>query len=178
MSASASAARLRARRVSQELFAAAALHLLRIFSVLATERQATVTRGWGRPKFHTQALTSYTWLPLRNTISKLGTTYSTYEILAWLRLLDLWLTAIIDLQTSSSCCHQSYLWFTYNLLILFMIYLCKSCSLISLMFYLCFTHVLLMIYSWFFYDLHILLMTYLFKSCFLRQHMIYLWFTY
>ncbi len=67
--ASASAALLLARRVSQALFAAAALHLLRIFSVLATERQAT--RGWGRPKFHSQVLTSYTWLPLRNTISKL-----------------------------------------------------------------------------------------------------------
>ncbi len=76
-----SAARLLARRVSQVLFAAAPMHLLRIFSVLATERQATL--GWGSPKFHNQALASYTWLPLRNdTISKLGTTYSTYEILA------------------------------------------------------------------------------------------------
>ncbi len=60
------------------------------------ERQAT--QGWGHPKFkfHTgsQVLTSCTWLPLLNTISKLGTTYSTYlyEILAWLRLLVLWLT--------------------------------------------------------------------------------------
>ncbi len=36
---------------------------LLIFTILATERQAT--RGWGRPKFHSQALTSYTWLPLR-----------------------------------------------------------------------------------------------------------------
>ena len=44
-------------------FAASPLQLLRISTVLATERPAT--RGWGRPKFHSQALTSYTWLPLR-----------------------------------------------------------------------------------------------------------------
>ena len=64
MSASASAARFRARRVSQALFAASPRHLLQIFSVLATESPAT--RGWGRPKFQSQVLTSYTWLPLRD----------------------------------------------------------------------------------------------------------------
>ncbi len=79
-SASASAARLLARRDSQALFAPASMHLLLIFYVLATERAAT--RGWGRPKIHSQQLTSYTWLPVHNTISKLETTYSTYEILA------------------------------------------------------------------------------------------------
>ena len=52
-----------AGRVSQPLFAASHLQLLRISTVLATERLAT--RGWGRPKFHSQALTSYTLLPLR-----------------------------------------------------------------------------------------------------------------
>jgi hypothetical protein len=31
--------------------------------VLATERPPT--RGWGRPKFHSQVLISKTWLPLR-----------------------------------------------------------------------------------------------------------------
>ena len=63
MSASASATRFLARRVSQALFAASPRHLLLIFSVLATERPAT--RGWGLPKFQSQVLTSYTWLPLR-----------------------------------------------------------------------------------------------------------------
>jgi hypothetical protein len=85
--ASAAAARLLARRVSQVLFASAPMHLLLIFYVLATERAAT--RGWGRPKIHSQVLTSYRWLPLRNTISKVEQTrdtYSTYEILAWLKL--------------------------------------------------------------------------------------------
>ena len=57
------AARLLARRVFQAPLAASPLHLLRIFSVSATERQAT--RGCGLPKFHSQVLTSYTWLPLR-----------------------------------------------------------------------------------------------------------------
>jgi hypothetical protein len=51
-------------RVFQALFAAAPQHcdLLQIFSVLATERLATI--GWGCPKFHSQVLASYTWLPL------------------------------------------------------------------------------------------------------------------
>ncbi len=66
MSASASAALLGAclARVFPALSAAAPLHcdLLQIFSVLATERLATL--GWGRPKFHSQVLASYTWLPL------------------------------------------------------------------------------------------------------------------
>jgi hypothetical protein len=58
-SASASAARLLARRVSQ-LFAAAPMHFLLIFYVLATEKAAT--QSWGSPKIHSQVLTSYTWL--------------------------------------------------------------------------------------------------------------------
>ncbi len=40
------------------------------------------------------------------------------------------------------------LWFIYDLLILLMTYLCKSCSLLQLMIYLCFTYVLLIIDSW------------------------------
>ena len=64
MSAFALAARFWARLVSQALFAASTRHLLRISSVLATERPAT--RGWGWPKFQSQVLTSYTWLPLRD----------------------------------------------------------------------------------------------------------------
>ena len=68
MSASASAALLGAclALVFQALFAAAPLHcdLLQIFSVLATERLATLGSGWGCPKFHSQVLASYTWLPL------------------------------------------------------------------------------------------------------------------
>jgi hypothetical protein len=58
------AALLRACRVFQAAFAASPLHLLRIFCVAATERPAT--RGCGLPKFHSQVLTSYTWLPLRD----------------------------------------------------------------------------------------------------------------
>ena len=53
--------------VFQELFAAAPLHcdLLQIFSVLAAERLATLgSGGWGCPKFYSQVLASYTWLPL------------------------------------------------------------------------------------------------------------------
>jgi hypothetical protein len=72
MSAMTAAARLLACRFSQALFAAAPMHLLLIFYVLATEIAAT--RGWGRPKIPSQVLTSYTWLPLRNTIGKMGTT--------------------------------------------------------------------------------------------------------
>ena len=55
---------LAACRVFQAAFAASPLHLLRIFCVAATERPAT--RGCGLPKFHSQVLTSYTWLPLRD----------------------------------------------------------------------------------------------------------------
>jgi hypothetical protein len=40
------------------------LHLLRIFHIFATGIPAT--RGWGRQKFRSQVLISYTWLPLRN----------------------------------------------------------------------------------------------------------------
>ncbi len=159
MSASASAhesaARLRARRGSQALFASAALHLWRIFSVWATERQAT--RGWGRPKFHSQVLIWYTWLPLRNTISKLGTTYSTYEILAWLRLFDLWLPV------TNRPVHHAATKVTYDLLIILlfsswwftyanhvhllsrMIYLWFTYDLLT--FYLCFTYYLWSTYS-------------------------------
>ncbi len=87
-SASASAASLLARPVSQALFAAAPMHLLRML-LWSSNRESCNTRlvRWGRPKLHSQVLTSYTWLPLHNTISKLGNTYYTYEILARLRLL-------------------------------------------------------------------------------------------
>ena len=83
-SASGSAARFQARRVSQALFAASPRHLLRIFSVLATERPAT--RGWGLPKFQSQVLTSYTWLPLRDPCpgpSALPNSKSRPSVLVW-----------------------------------------------------------------------------------------------
>ena len=53
---------LLARWVFQAAFAASPLHLLLIFCVSATKRP--VTRGCGLPKFHSQVLTSYSWLPL------------------------------------------------------------------------------------------------------------------
>ena len=59
-----SAAIVRAFLVSQERLDASDLDLLRILSVLDTESPPTL--GWGLPKFHSQSLTSYTWLPLRD----------------------------------------------------------------------------------------------------------------
>jgi hypothetical protein len=82
-SASASAAHLLASRVSQALFAAAPNATLADVLCFSNRASCNTRLGSrGRPKIHSQVSTSYTWLPLCNTISKLGTTYSTYEILA------------------------------------------------------------------------------------------------
>ena len=59
-----SAAILRAFLVSQARLDVSDLDFLRILSVLATE--SPLTLGWGLPKFHSQSLISYTWLPLRD----------------------------------------------------------------------------------------------------------------
>ena len=59
-----SAAILRAFLVSQARLDVSDLDFLRILSVLATESPPTL--GWGLPKFHSQSLISYTWLPLRD----------------------------------------------------------------------------------------------------------------
>jgi hypothetical protein len=61
---SSSAARFRACRVFQARLDVSDLARLRISSVLTTE--SPPTRGWGLPKFHSQVLISYTWLPLRD----------------------------------------------------------------------------------------------------------------
>ncbi len=52
-----------ARFVDHARLAASDRDFLLIFLVLVTERPPT--RGWGRPKFHSQVLISSTWLPLR-----------------------------------------------------------------------------------------------------------------
>ena len=59
-----SAAILRAFLVSQARLDVSDLDFLRILSVLATE--SPLTLGWGLPKFHSQSLISYKWLPLRD----------------------------------------------------------------------------------------------------------------
>jgi hypothetical protein len=64
LESSSSAARFRVCRVFQARRDVSDLECLRIFSVLATE--SPPTRGWGLPKFHSQVLISYTWLPLRD----------------------------------------------------------------------------------------------------------------
>ncbi len=67
MSASAWAASRLAHLVSQAHFAASPLPLLHIVSVFAIERPASASRGWGRPKIHSQdcqVLILYTYLPL------------------------------------------------------------------------------------------------------------------
>ena len=61
---SSSAARFRACRVFQARIDVSDLARLRISSVLTTE--SPPTRGWGLPKFHSQVLISYTWLPLHD----------------------------------------------------------------------------------------------------------------
>ena len=93
-----------------------------------------------------------------NNISKLGTTYSTYENHSWLRLLILlmiylWFTYGRHLHVFAKVTYDLlmiylfYLWFTYDLL---MIYLWFTYDLLII--YLCFTYDLLMIYLWFTYD--------------------------
>ena len=59
---SSSAARFQACRVFQARRDVSDLERLRISSVLTTE--SPPTRGWGLPKFHSQVLISYTWLPV------------------------------------------------------------------------------------------------------------------
>ena len=61
---SSSAARFRACRVFQAPRDVSDLERLRISSVLTTE--SPPTRGWGLPKFHSQVLISYAWLPQRD----------------------------------------------------------------------------------------------------------------
>ncbi len=58
------AAILRAFLVSQARLDVSDLEFLQILSVLATESPPTLGRGL--PKFHSQSLISYTWLPLRD----------------------------------------------------------------------------------------------------------------
>ncbi len=156
MSASASAALLGACLVSQVLFAAAPLHLLQIFSVLATERLAT--RGWG----HSQVLTSYTWLPLSNltTISKLMTTYSRLQInfFYYSLIIYLWYASVLLifywLFTHSDI---PFLWFTWNILL---IYLWLNYDLLLIYLWLtdnhinniCFTYDLLISHLWLTYE--------------------------
>jgi hypothetical protein len=64
LDSSSSAGRFQAFLVFQARRAASDLDFLRIHSVLATERPPT--RGWGLPKFHSQALISETWLLYQN----------------------------------------------------------------------------------------------------------------
>ena len=59
-----SSAILQAFLVSQARLDVSDLDFLLILSVLATESPPTL--GWGLPKFHSQVLISYTWLPLRD----------------------------------------------------------------------------------------------------------------
>ncbi len=148
-SASASAALLLASQLSQALCSSTHAILADLLCFSNTERAATL--GCGSPKFHSQVLTSYTWLPLGKTISKLGTTYSTYETLAWLRLLDLYLTPVKHAVTNVTYdLHIIYLlvfclWFTYaNHVRLYHSWFTYDWFMI----YIRFTYVLLMFYLW------------------------------
>ncbi len=124
MSASASAARLRARRVSQALFCrctpASLVDLLRF-----SNRETGKT--WLGPSKAPQP--SVDLIHIAQYHQQTGSLYSTYELLALLRLLDLWLTYRPVKHAVTKVTYESevmiFLWTTYSAYDL----LCKSCSL-------------------------------------------------